>query len=109
MIRFICSHSSRGKRIMNANNQFKVAIVTGAARGIGAEVARRLASDGFAVAINYASSSKEADALVAELAAKGAKAIAVKADVASPDDVRAMFEATEAQLGKVDVLVNNAG
>ncbi|SAL00894.1 short chain dehydrogenase/reductase family oxidoreductase [Caballeronia arationis] len=94
---------------MNANNQFKVAIVTGAARGIGAEVARRLASDGFAVAINYASSSKEADALVAELAAKGAKAIAVKADVASPDDVRAMFEATEAQLGKVDVLVNNAG
>jgi 3-oxoacyl-[acyl-carrier protein] reductase len=94
---------------MNANNQFKVAIVTGAARGIGAAVARRLASDGFAVAINYASSSKEADALVAELAAKGAKAIAVKADVASPDDVRAMFEATEAQLGKVDVLVNNAG
>jgi 3-oxoacyl-[acyl-carrier protein] reductase len=94
---------------MNATNQFKVAIVTGAARGIGAEVARRLASDGFAVAINYASSSKEADALVAELAAKGAKAIAVKADVASPDDVRAMFEATEAQLGKVDVLVNNAG
>jgi 3-oxoacyl-[acyl-carrier protein] reductase len=94
---------------MNANSQIKVAIVTGAARGIGAEVARRLASDGFAVAINYASSSKEADALVAELAASGAKAIAVKADVASPDDVRAMFDATEAQLGEVDVLVNNAG
>lgn len=94
---------------MNANNQCKVAIVTGAARGIGAEVARRLARDGFAVAINYASSSKEADALVAELAAKGAKAIAVKADVASPDDVRAMFETTEARLGHVDVLVNNAG
>jgi 3-oxoacyl-[acyl-carrier protein] reductase len=94
---------------MNANSQIQVAIVTGAARGIGAEVARRLASDGFAVAINYASSSKEADALVAELAASGAKAIAVKADVASPDDVRAMFDATEAQLGEVDVLVNNAG
>ncbi|SAL66867.1 SDR family oxidoreductase [Caballeronia telluris] len=94
---------------MKANNQVKVAIVTGAARGIGAEVARRLASDGFAVAINYASSSKEADALVAELAAKGAKAIAVKADVANPDDVRAMFETTEARLGHVDVLVNNAG
>ncbi|MDR5754689.1 MULTISPECIES: SDR family oxidoreductase [unclassified Caballeronia] len=94
---------------MNANSQSKVAIVTGAARGIGAEVARRLASDGFAVAINFASSSKEADALVTELAAKGAKAIAVKADVASPDDVRAMFETTEAQLGHVDVLVNNAG
>jgi 3-oxoacyl-[acyl-carrier protein] reductase len=94
---------------MNANSQIQVAIVTGAARGIGAEVARRLASDGFAVAINYASSTKEAEALVAELAASGAKAIAVKADVASPDDVRAMFDATEAQLGEVDVLVNNAG
>ncbi|HEV3425583.1 MAG TPA: SDR family oxidoreductase [Paraburkholderia sp.] len=92
----------------NANNN-QVAIVTGASRGIGAAVARRLASDGFAVAINYASSSKEADALVAELKAGGARAIAVKADVSKADEVRRMFETTEAQLGKVDVLVNNAG
>jgi 3-oxoacyl-[acyl-carrier protein] reductase len=94
---------------MNTVNNSQVAIVTGASRGIGAAVARRLANDGFAVAINYASSSKEADALVAELVAQGTKAMAVKADVSNADEVRAMFEATEQQLGKVDVLVNNAG
>jgi 3-oxoacyl-[acyl-carrier protein] reductase len=94
---------------MNTIKNSQVAIVTGASRGIGAAVAQRLANDGFAVAINYASSSKEADALVAELTAQGAKAIAVKADVANAGEVHAMFEATEQQLGKVDVLVNNAG
>ncbi|SAL81824.1 short chain dehydrogenase/reductase family oxidoreductase [Caballeronia terrestris] len=94
---------------MNADHTGKVAIVTGASRGIGAAIAKRLARDGVAVVVNYASSSKEADALVAELAASGAKAIAVKADVSKRDEVRAMFETAEAQLGKVDVLVNNAG
>jgi 3-oxoacyl-[acyl-carrier protein] reductase len=87
----------------------KVAIVTGASRGIGAVIAERLASEGFAVVINYASSAAEADALVAKVQAKGGKAIAVKADVASASDVRALFDTTEQQLGKVDVLVNNAG
>jgi 3-oxoacyl-[acyl-carrier protein] reductase len=87
----------------------KVAIVTGASRGIGAVIAERLASEGFAVVINYASSAGEADALVAKVQAKGGKAIAVKADVASASDVRALFDTTEQQLGKVDVLVNNAG
>ncbi|MFB9124888.1 SDR family oxidoreductase [Paraburkholderia dipogonis] len=94
---------------MNTLNNAQVAIVTGASRGIGAAVAQRLAKDGFAVAINYASSSAEADQLVAELTAAGAKAIAVKADVSNADDVRRLFEITEQQLGKVDVLVNNAG
>jgi 3-oxoacyl-[acyl-carrier protein] reductase len=87
----------------------KVAIVTGASRGIGAVIAERLASEGFAVVINYASSAAEADALVAKVQAKGGKAIAVKADVASASDVRALFDTTEQRLGKVDVLVNNAG
>ncbi|MFM0016768.1 SDR family oxidoreductase [Paraburkholderia sediminicola] len=94
---------------MNTIKNAQVAIVTGASRGIGAAVAQRLAKDGFAVAVNYASSSTEADALVAELMAAGTKAIAVKADVSNADDVRRMFETTEQQLGKVDVLVNNAG
>ncbi|NPT34174.1 SDR family oxidoreductase [Paraburkholderia xenovorans] len=94
---------------MNASISQQVAIVTGASRGIGAAVAQRLANDGFAVAINYASSSAEADALVAKLTAAGAKAVAVKADVSNADDVRRLFEITEQQLGKVDVLVNNAG
>ncbi|PSH66715.1 3-ketoacyl-ACP reductase [Phyllobacterium brassicacearum] len=89
--------------------QKQIAIVTGAARGIGAAVARRLAADGFAVVINYASSSAEADALVETLERAGHTAIAVKADVSKAEDVRQMFDATEQKLGKVDVLVNNAG
>lgn len=72
-------------------------------------MARRLAADGDAVAVNYASSAAEADALVAEPRARGACAIAVRADISKADEVRAMFVATERELGRVDVLVNNAG
>ncbi|KPA92234.1 dehydrogenase of unknown specificity, short-chain alcohol dehydrogenase like [Pseudomonas asplenii] len=87
----------------------KVAIVTGASRGIGAVVARQLAAQGFAVAINYASSASEASALVVELRQAGHPAIAVKADVGNSADVARLFDEVELQLGKVDVLVNNAG
>ena len=77
--------------------------------GIGAAIAERLANDGFAVVINYASSAGEADALVAKLQAAQHEAIAVKADVANSADVRRLFDETEQKLGKVDVLINNAG
>ena len=91
------------------NQTSKVAIVTGASRGIGAVIAKHLAKQGFAVAINYASSATEASRLVVELRQAGHQAIAIKADVANSDDVRRLFDETEMQLGKVDVLVNNAG
>ncbi|KAE8753888.1 MULTISPECIES: SDR family oxidoreductase [Paraburkholderia] len=94
---------------MSAANQSGVAIVTGASRGIGATIARRLVRDGFAVAVNYASSSAEADKLVAELAQAGGKAVAVQGDVSKVEDVRRLFETVEQQLGKIDVVVNNAG
>lgn len=87
----------------------KVAIVTGASRGIGSEIARRLSRDGFAVVVNYANRAAEADRLVAAIQAQGGQALAVKANVASAHDVRRLFEAAEDQFGGVDVLVNNAG
>ncbi|WP_353741855.1 SDR family oxidoreductase [Pseudomonas fluorescens] len=87
----------------------KVAIVTGASRGIGAVIAKQLASEGFAVAINFASSATEASKRVVELRQAGHQAIAIKADVANADEVRRMFDEVETQFGKVDVLVNNAG
>src|SRR4051812_24388526 len=87
----------------------KVAIVTGAARGIGAAIAKRLAADGIDVLVNYASSSAEADTVVADILAAGGKAIAVKADVADPSAVAALFDAAEAAFGGVDILINNAG
>ena len=92
-----------------SSTQPDVAIITGASRGIGAVIARQLARQGFAVVINYASSASEATALVAELRRDGHQAIAVKADVANAADVKRLFDETEQQLGKVDVLINNAG
>ena len=87
----------------------RTAIVTGASKGIGAAVARRLAADGFQTVVNYASSAAEAREIVAEIAAAGGRATAIGADVADATAVRALFDQAEAEFGPVDVLVNNAG
>jgi 3-oxoacyl-[acyl-carrier protein] reductase len=87
----------------------KVAIVTGASKGIGAAIAKRLAAVGASVVVNYASSREGADRVVAEIAGKGGKAIAVKADVSKAVDVQRLFDATKKAFGSLDVLVNNAG
>ena len=87
----------------------RTAIITGASRGIGVALAKRLASDGFAVVINYANSAAAAEELAESLKSDGHKAIAVKADIARPDAVTALFDKTIAEFGGVDVIVNNAG
>ncbi|MGB3239044.1 MAG: 3-oxoacyl-[acyl-carrier-protein] reductase [Geitlerinemataceae cyanobacterium] len=87
----------------------KVAIVTGASRGIGRAIALALASEGANVVVNYASSSAAADAVVSEIAQMGSSAIAVKADVSQVEEVDAMLSEVAQKWGRVDVLVNNAG
>jgi 3-oxoacyl-[acyl-carrier protein] reductase len=91
------------------NSKQRVAIVTGASKGIGAATALRLARDGFAVAVNYSRSAADADAVVRTIEAEGGRAVAVQADVADPQAVAALFSRTEGELGSVDVIVNNAG
>lgn len=87
----------------------QVALVTGGARGIGAATTRALAAQGAAVAINYAARADAAEALAAEIRARGGRAITIQADVADEPAVRAMAARTEAELGPITILVNNAG
>jgi len=87
----------------------KVAVVTGASKGIGAAIAKALAAEGASVVVNYASSKAGADKVVSEIAGKGGKAIAVQADLAKSADVVRLFAETKKAFGHLDVLVNNAG
>src|SRR6516164_4537329 len=87
----------------------KVAVVTGASKGIGAGIAKRLAAEGVEVVVNYASSKGDADRVVAQIQQRGGKAVAVQADVSKAADVKRLFAETKRAFGKLDVLVNNAG
>src|SRR5271155_1899200 len=87
----------------------KVAVVTGASKGIGASIALHLAAEGAAVVVNYASSKEGADRVVGEIVRKGGKAIAVQANVANQADIQRLFSETKKAFGQLDILVNNAG
>src|SRR4051794_16782545 len=87
----------------------KIAVVTGASKGIGASIAEHLAAEGASVVVNYASSKSGADAVVKRITEKGGKAVAVQADVSKQADITRLFGETKAKFGKLDILVNNAG
>jgi len=87
----------------------KVAVVTGASKGIGASIAEHLAAEGASVVVNYSTSKPGADAVVKRITEKSGKAIAVQADVSKPADITRLFAETKNAFGKVDILVNNAG
>ncbi|MGA3129353.1 MAG: glucose 1-dehydrogenase [Terracidiphilus sp.] len=87
----------------------KVALITGASKGIGAQIARELADRGAAVAVNYSGSKAAAEKVVADIKANGGKAIAVQANVADPNSIEPLIDKVAAELGPIDILVNNAG
>src|SRR6266481_3474320 len=87
----------------------KVAVVTGASKGIGAAIAKEFANEGATVVINYASAKEDADRIVDEITKRGGQAVAVQANVAKKADVERLFSATKKAFGKIDILVNNAG
>jgi 3-oxoacyl-[acyl-carrier protein] reductase len=95
---------SAGKKLMG-----KVAVVTGASKGIGASIAKELAAQGAAVVVNYASSKEGAEKVVGEITTAGGKARAVGGNVAHPEEITKLFDETKKSYGKVDILVNNAG
>jgi 3-oxoacyl-[acyl-carrier protein] reductase len=94
---------------MSRKLEGKVAVVTGASKGIGAEIARRLAAEGAAVVVNYASSKAGADKVVSDITATGGKAVAVKGDVSRAAEARGIIDAAIKTYGRLDVLVNNSG
>jgi 3-oxoacyl-[acyl-carrier protein] reductase len=99
----------KGMQMKNGKLAGKIAVVTGASKGIGAEIAKQFAAEGAAVVVNYASSKEGADRVVDEIAKRGGKAIAVHANVARKAEIEQLFSAAKKAFGKVDILVNNAG
>src|SRR5207244_12715045 len=87
----------------------KVAVVTGASKGIGAGIAKALADEGAAVVVNYSSSKQGADRVVADISGRGGKAIAVQGDVSKQADIERLFSEAQKVFGRIDILVNNAG
>src|SRR5215813_5231011 len=96
---------------MSSNKKLtgKVAVVTGASKGIGAAIAKHLAAEGATVEVNYASSKADADRVVTEINGKGGQAIAIQADVSKKADIERLFSETIKAFDRVDILVNNAG
>ncbi len=94
---------------MSKKLEGKVAVVTGASKGIGAEIARQLAAEGAAVVVNYASSKAGADKVVADITGKGGKAVAVKGDVSKAAEAQGIIDAAVKKYGRLDILVNNSG
>ncbi|MDB5490247.1 MAG: putative oxidoreductase protein [Micavibrio sp.] len=94
---------------MTKKFQGKTAIVTGASKGIGAEIAIKLAAEGASVAVNYSSSKEGAEKVVAQITKAGGKAVAIKADLADPKGAETLVSETKAAFGAIDILVNNAG
>ena len=100
------------KKKLNSNSKHlagKVAVVTGASKGIGAEIAKQLAAEGASVVVNYASSKSAADKVVTKINKAGGKAIAVQADMSKPAEIKRLFDETKKTFRRLDVLVNNAG
>src|SRR5437870_5338010 len=99
----------RGTKMKSGKLDGKIAVVTGASKGIGAGIAKQLAAEGAAVIVNYASAKSDADKIVDEISKVGGKAVAVQANVAKKSEVERLFADAEKAFGKIDILVNNAG
>src|SRR5437762_10951854 len=94
---------------MSKKLEGKVAVVTGASKGIGAAIAIHLAAEGAAVVVNYATSKEGADRVVNDIVRQGGRAVAVQANIAKQTDIKRLFAETKKAFGKLDILVNNAG
>src|SRR5712691_2179 len=94
---------------MSKKLEGKVAVVTGASKGIGASIAKALAEEGASVIVNYSSSKQDAERVVAEISSRGGRAIAVQGDVSKPTDIERLFSAARRSFDRLDILVNNAG